>query len=254
MEMSDLLALMDRFDNELPPTTGAVSEANGIARFIDHTLLKAEATPAQIEQLCMEARQHGFAAVCVNPIYVLQASRLLGGCGVKTCTVVGFPLGAVPGRVKVAEARASLEMGAEELDMVIPVGLLKGGEYDEVLDHIRSLAETAHRGGAILKVIIETALLNRREKIAACLFSLEAGADFVKTSTGFGPGGATSEDVDLMRRVVGAVERMGVKASGGVRSLEDARGMLKAGANRLGTSSGVKIIQQYDEEGTRDVR
>lgn len=218
------------------------------AGWIDHTLLKPEATPDQIDRLCAEAREYRFAAVCVNPLYVAQCAQALDGTRVKVCAVVGFPLGATPARVKVAETRVCLEMGATEIDMVLPVGLLCAGEIDAVRDDILAVCEAAHAQHATLKVIHENALLDQTHKIIACLVSQECGADFVKTSTGFGPGGATLADVELMRRVVGPL--MGVKAAGGVRSLADARAFLAAGATRLGASAGVKIMQELQAEGT----
>jgi deoxyribose-phosphate aldolase len=213
-----------------------------VTAWIDHTLLKPEAAPRQVEQLCDEALQAGFAAVCVNPIFVKLAAGKLTGSPVKVCTVVGFPLGATICRAKVAETRFCLEDGAREIDMVLPIGLLKAGELEAVFDDIQSIVGIAHSRGVLVKVIMETALLTRPEKTAACLLSKLAGADFVKTSTGFSTGGATLEDVEWMRRVVGP--EMGVKAAGGVRSLADARAMLSAGATRLGTSAGMKIYQE----------
>ncbi len=213
-----------------------------MASWIDHTLLKPEAKPAQIVQLCEEARAYEFYSVCINPLYVGLASQALAGSAVQVCTVVGFPLGATPTRVKVCETRACLEQGAREIDMVIPVGLLRAGEYEAVLEDIQAVVEAAHAMSALVKVILEMALLNFKEKIAGCLLSQAAGAEFVKTSTGFGPGGATLADVELMRRVVGP--SMGVKAAGGVRSLADARAMLACGATRLGSSAGVIIMQE----------
>jgi deoxyribose-phosphate aldolase len=224
----------------LPP--GPANQTS-IADWIDHTLLKPEATPGQVEQLCRETLEFNFAAVCINPIYVNLCASLLRESSVKVCTVIGFPLGATPTRVKVAETRACLEMGAREIDMVLPVGLLRAGLLESVSEDIQAVCETAHAQNAILKVIFENALLDNTQKIQACLLCLDAGADFVKTSTGFGPGGATLADVELMRRVVGP--EMGVKAAGGVRSLADARAFLSAGANRLGTSAGVKIMQEF---------
>ena len=207
-----------------------------MAAWIDHTLLKPEAKPAQIVQLCEEARAYEFYSVCINPLYVGLASQALAGSPVLVCTVVGFPLGATPTRVKVYETRTCLESGAREIDMVIPVGLLRAGEYEAVLEDIQAVVESAHAMGALVKVILEMALLNRKEKIAGCLISQAAGAEFVKTSTGFGPGGATLADVELMRRVVGS--QMGVKAAGGVRSLADARAMLAEWGNPPGKQRG----------------
>jgi deoxyribose-phosphate aldolase len=230
------------YEQRLPPfpENGCVS-AGRLAQWIDHTLLKPEATPDQIKALCKDALQYQFASVCINPIYVKLAAPLLAGSSVKVCTVVGFPLGAVPTRTKVFETRQAMRQGAAEIDMVIAVGLLKSGHIRLVLDDIHAVVEAAHSKGQIVKVILEMALLNRYEKIMGCLLAQAAGAEFVKTSTGFGPGGATQEDVELMRRVVGPVDQMGVKAAGGIRTLADAMNMLEAGATRLGTSAGVKL-------------
>ena len=219
-----------------------VLKKDEIARFIDHTLLKPEATPAQIERLCDEARRYGFAAVCVNPVYVRLAAERLQGAEVAVCSVVGFPLGATTTAAKVYEARQALADGASELDMVIHVGALKAGDYERVQEDIAAVADVCHKGGALLKVIIETALLDDAEKVAACRLAQAAGADFVKTSTGFAGGGATAEDVRLMRQTVGP--RMGVKAAGGIRSYADALAMIEAGANRIGASAGVRIVEQ----------
>ena len=219
-----------------------VLKKDEIARFIDHTLLKPEATPAQIERLCDEARRYGFAAVCVNPVYVRLAAERLQGAEVAVCSVVGFPLGATTTAAKVYEARQALADGAGELDMVIHVGALKAGDYERAQEDIAAVADVCHKGGALLKVIIETALLDDAEKVTACRLAQAAGADFVKTSTGFAGGGATAEDVRLMRQTVGP--RMGVKAAGGIRSYADALAMIEAGANRIGASAGVRIVEQ----------
>jgi deoxyribose-phosphate aldolase len=242
--MNELLTLAREYENQLPELALPAGHPGSrpLASWIDHTLLKPEATPAQVEKLCAEARQYEFASVCVNPVYVPLARKALSGSPVLVCTVVGFPLGATLSKAKAAETRIAIEEGAAEIDMVIPVGLLKGEQYSAVADDIAGVVEEAHASGAIVKVILEMALLSRFEKIIACLISQSAGAEFVKTSTGFGPGGATLEDVELMRRVVGP--DLGVKAAGGVRSLADARAMLLAGATRLGTSAGVKIMQE----------
>lgn len=246
--MKEILTLLDELERALPPLVlpEELSSNKPFSSWIDHTLLKPEATPQQIEQLCEEAKHYQFASVCVNPVYVPQVARALEGSPVKVCTVIGFPLGATSTRVKVFETRTCLEMGAQEIDMVLPIGHLRAGEYEYVLEDIYSVVEAAHAQNALVKVILETALLDRRQKIAGCLLSQKASADFVKTSTGFGPGGATVEDIELMRRVVGP--HVGVKASGGVRNLEIARAMLNAGANRLGTSSGVIIMKELEEE------
>ena len=243
--IKNIRSLIEDYSVELPAFLGSTPLDPPIARWIDHTLLKPEATPAQIDQLCEEAIANQFAAVCVNPIFVTRVANALRGSGVKTCTVVGFPLGAVPTATKVFETREAITQGAEEIDMVIPIGLLKAGEFEQVYEDIRQVAEACHAQGAILKVIIETILLDRKEKIAASLLTREAGADFVKTSTGFAGGGATPEDVELLRRVVGP--DLGVKAAGGVRSLADAYGMLRSGATRLGTSAGTKIAVEERE-------
>ncbi len=211
-----------------------------LAGYIDHTLLKPEATPEQIERLCLEAREYGFASVCVNPSYVPFCAGILAGSSVAVCTVVGFPLGATTTETKVFEARQAIEQGAREIDMVLAIGRLKAGDYAYVYADIATVVACCHTGGAICKVIIETALLNLEEKIAACLLAAYAQSDFVKTSTGFASGGATVEDVGLMRRVVGP--HMGVKAAGGVRTSSEAQAMIAAGATRLGASAGVQIV------------
>jgi len=220
--------------------TGGAPE--GVASMIDHTLLKADATRQEIEHLCREASQFKFATVCVNPVWVATAARLLNGSGVGVCSVVGFPLGATTGDVKAYETRRAIYDGAREIDMVINVGALKSGDLRVVERDIEAVASTCRECGALSKVIIEAALLTDDEKITACTLAKAAGADYVKTSTGFGPGGATAADVALMRRVVGA--EMGVKAAGGVRDLDGLKAMVAAGATRVGASAGVKIVQQ----------
>lgn len=207
-------------------------------KYIDHTLLKQDATPEQIIKLCEEAKQFDFMSVCVNPAYVPLAASMLEGSDVKVCTVIGFPLGMNLTRTKVDEAKLAIREGASEIDMVINVGMLKSGNYDYVKEEIKLLKETA--GKLILKVIIETCLLTDDEIIAVCKLAKEAGADFVKTSTGFSSGGATVHAVKLMRETVGP--EMGVKASGGIRTREDMLAMVDAGATRIGTSAGTKII------------
>ena len=218
------------------------AQTENIASYIDHTLLKQDATQAQIVQLCAEARAYHFASVCVNPIHVKMCAQLLRDSGVETCTVIGFPLGANTEAVKVFETWDAVDMGATEIDMVINIGALKAKNYAAVLDDIAAVTEAAHEGEAIVKVIIEAALLTDEEKVIACQLSQAAGADFVKTSTGFGPSGATVEDVALMRQTVGP--DMGVKAAGGVRNLQDARAMIAAGATRIGASAGVAIVEE----------
>ena len=214
----------------------------GIAAMIDHTLLRPDATRGDIEELCREAAQFQFATVCVNPVWVAESARLLRGTGVGVCSVVGFPLGATTPDVKQYETRRAIFDGALEIDMVINVGALKSGDLRTVERDIEAVVEPCRQCGATSKVIIEAALLTDEEKITACTLSKAAGADFVKTSTGFGPGGATAADVALMRRVVGA--EMGVKAAGGVRDLEGLKAMVAAGATRVGASAGVKIVQE----------
>jgi deoxyribose-phosphate aldolase len=209
-----------------------------IAAMIDHTLLKPEATPAQIEKLCAEAAEYHFASVCVNPVYIPLAARLLKGTGVKVCCVVGFPLGAIAPEQKAAEAASCAAMGAEELDMVIHVGAAKVGDWALVQRDIEGVVKAA--AGHTVKVIIETCLLTDEEKVKACEAAKAAGAHFVKTSTGFSTGGATTHDIALMRKTVGP--EMGVKASGGIRDYETAMAMIEAGANRIGASAGIAIV------------
>ena len=218
---------------------GGASDLSGL---IDHTLLKADATSVDIDKLCREAIEWRFASVCVNPTWVALAASALRGSGVAVCSVVGFPLGANTPDVKQFEARRAIFDGASEIDMVINVGSLKSGDVRLVTDDIRGVVSACHAAGAVSKVIIETALLTDEEKVTACTLAKAAGADFVKTSTGFGPGGATAGDVALMRRVVG--DEMGVKASGGVRDLEQVRTMVAAGATRIGASAGVRIVKE----------
>lgn len=244
MNFQEVLQLAEHLEHNLPAAMpGEPAAGQPIHRLIDHTLLKPEATPEQVKLLCVEAVQYQFAAVCVNPIYTEMIVALLKGSSVAPCAVAGFPLGAVPTSHKVFETRQAVELGVRELDMVLPVGMLKSGNLEAVYQDIAAVVAAAHPAGVLIKVIFETCLLTTREKILACLLSKQAGADFVKTSTGFASGGATVEDIRLMRGVVGT--EMGVKASGGVRSLADALAMISAGANRLGTSSGLKIMQEY---------
>ena len=212
-----------------------------IAAVIDHTILKPEATRADIVKVCREARQYGFASVCVNPYWVPLVRSELAGSKVKVCTVVGFPLGATSTEAKVAETAAALRAGAEEIDMVINVGALRSGDHEAVKLDIQQVVKAAHEARAIVKVILETALLNDNEKAVACTLCKLAGADFVKTSTGFSTSGATAHDVALMRSVVGP--EMGVKAAGGIRTLDDLRQMTAAGATRIGASASVKIVE-----------
>jgi deoxyribose-phosphate aldolase len=213
-----------------------------IAALIDHTILKPEATAADVERLCSEALIHKFAAVCINPVFVSTAAVLLRGSSVKVCAVVGFPLGANLTATKLAEAQSALRDGAQELDMVINIGALKSAQNETVSADIRAITDAAHAANAICKVIIETALLSEEEKVRACRLAATANADFVKTSTGFNTAGATAEDIALMRTVVGP--HIGVKASGGIRTLADLQKMTVAGATRIGTSNGLKILQE----------
>lgn len=241
---ADVERIVDAGAQRIGIVLGETATAHDWAALIDHTLLKPEATEADIKKLCDEAAEFGFASVCVNPSWVKRASQFLHGSGIPVCTVIGFPLGATLPDVKAFEARRAIFNGAREVDMVINIGALKSGDDCAVEDDIRAVADAAHENGILLKVIIETALLTDEEKVRACLSAKNAGADFVKTSTGFAKGGATVEDVALMRRVVG--EDLGVKASGGVKGIEDARAMFEAGATRIGASVGVKIAQEAE--------
>ena len=216
-----------------------------LATYMDHTLLKPEATAADIDRIVAEARQYGTASVCVNPYWVTRVAAGLAGSGVKTCTVIGFPLGATSTASKVAETRDATAHGAQEIDMVINIGELKAGNDDAVRSDISAVANATHGAGALLKVIIETCLLSDEEKRRACELSVAGGADFVKTSTGFSTGGATTADITLMRETVGP--ELGVKASGGIRTLEAAEDMIEAGATRLGVSAAVSILEEVNE-------
>lgn len=239
---ADVQRIVDAGAERIGIVLGESATAHDWASLIDHTLLKPEANEADIRKLCDEAAKFGFASVCVNPAWVKKASEFLRGTGVPVCTVIGFPLGATLPDVKAFEARRAIFNGAREVDMVINIGALKSGDDCAVEDDIRAVAQAAHENGVLLKVIIETALLTDEEKVRACLASKNAGADFVKTSTGFAKGGATVDDVALMRRTVGSA--LGVKASGGVKGIDDARAMFEAGATRIGASVGVKIAQE----------
>lgn len=232
---------------------GRISTAPGpgripddIASAIDHTLLRPDATAEEIRKLCSEAREHGFATVCVNPIWTRLVAQELRGTAVNVCSVVGFPLGATPPENKALEARRAIREGAEEIDMVINIGALKGGDDEAVLKDIRAVVEACRDGSAICKVIIEAALLTDDEKRRACRLARRARAHFVKTSTGFGPGGATAHDVALMAGEV-AGTGIEVKAAGGIRSFTDAKRMIEAGASRIGASAGVAIVQEAEE-------
>lgn len=213
---------------------------NDMAKYIDHTILNADATEKDIQRICIEAKEYNFKTVCINPGWVDYAAHLLKGTDVGITTVIGFPLGANTSEIKAAEAKQAVEKGVSDVDMVINIGALKNEDYTTVLNDIKAVVDAVD-GKAIVKVIIETSLLNKTEKIRACELAKQAGADFVKTSTGFSTGGATLDDVKLMRATVGP--KMGVKASGGVRSYEDAVAMIEAGATRIGASSGIAIVQ-----------
>lgn len=239
---ADVERIVDAGAERIGIVLGSTATAHDWASLIDHTLLKPEATEADIKKLCDEAAQFGFASVCVNPAWVKKAAQFLRGTSVPVCTVIGFPLGATLPDVKAFEARRAIFNGAGEVDMVINIGALKSGDDCLVEDDIRAVVDAAHENGILCKVIIETALLTDDEKVRACLASKNAGADFVKTSTGFAKGGATADDVALMRHTVGS--SLGVKASGGVKGIDDARAMFEAGATRIGASVGVKIAQE----------
>lgn len=239
---ADVERIVDAGAERIGIVLGETATARDWASLIDHTLLKPDASERDIRALCDEAAKFGFASVCVNPAWVSRASEFLKGTGVPVCTVIGFPLGATLPDVKAYEARRAIFDGAREVDMVINIGALKSGDDCAVEEDIRAVAEAAHENSVICKVIIETALLTDSEKVRACMAARNAGADFVKTSTGFAKGGATAADVALMRRTVG--RSLGVKASGGVKGIEDAREMIKAGATRIGASVGVKIAQE----------
>jgi len=241
---ADIERIVDAGASRIGIVLGETATARDWASIIDHTLLKPEATESEIKKLCQEAIEYGFASVCVNPVWVRKAVEFLEGSKIPVGTVIGFPLGATLPDVKAYETRRVIFDGAREVDMVINIGALKSGDYCAVEEDIKAVVRVAHEHKVLCKVILETALLTDEEKVTACLAAKNAGADFVKTSTGFSKGGATVHDVALMRRVVGY--ELGVKASGGVRSLEDAKEMVKAGATRIGASAGVKIAQEAE--------
>src|SRR3954469_2128565 len=241
---ADVERIVDAGANRIGIVLGETATAHDWASLIDHTLLKPEASETDIRKLCSEAAEFGFASVCVNPSWVKIAAQFLKGSGVPVCTVIGFPLGATLPDVKAYEARRAIFNGAREVDMVINIGALKSGDDCAVEDDIKAVVEAAHENHILCKVIIETALLTDEEKVRACLAAKNAGADFVKTSTGFSKGGATVHDVALMRHTVG--RSLGVKASGGVKGIEDAGAMFEAGATRIGASVGVKIAQEAE--------
>ena len=239
---ADVERIVDAGAERIGIVLGETATAHDWASLIDHTLLKPEATESDIKKLCSEAAEFGFASVCVNPGWVKRAAEFLKGTGVPVCTVIGFPLGATLPDVKGYEARRAIFNGAREVDMVINIGALKSGDDCLVEEDIKAVVDAAHENHILCKVIIETALLTDDEKVRACVAAKNAGADFVKTSTGFAKGGATADDVSLMRHTVGSA--LGVKASGGVKGIEDARMMFEAGATRIGASVGVKIAQE----------
>ncbi len=251
MEVANGLKVKTCFDNaghvisagaeRLTSTVGVIPQDKRLAGMIDHTLLKPDATADKIAQLCFEARKYHFASVCVNPTNVKLCADLLKNSDVEVCTVIGFPLGATPTEVKTFETKNALNNGATEIDMVINIGALKTGDNELVARDINEVVKVSHAANALVKVIIEAALLTDEEKIVACLLAKEAGADYVKTSTGFSSGGATVHDVALMRQTVGP--NLGVKAAGGIHTHEEAEQMIAAGATRIGASAGVKIIQ-----------
>lgn len=218
-----------------------------LARYIDHTLLKPDATAADIDRLCAEAKEYAFAAVCINPVWIRRAAQSLRGTGVAVASVVGFPFGATTGEIKAFEARRAIRDGASEIDMVINIGALKSGMRDLVREDIGRVSDACHESGALNKVIIEAALLTDEEKVVACHLAQQAKADFVKTSTGYASGGATVFDVALMRETVGPT--MGVKAAGGIRTIEDVQEMVAAGATRIGASAGVRIVTGGSKQG-----
>ena len=241
--LEKILGMVAEYVHELPPAPAqqAIPVGAQLAGWIDHTILKPEATASQVTRLCEEARHFHFATVCINPAYVPLAAELLSGSGVRVCSVVGFPLGATFPENKAAETRQAIAAGATEIDTVINIGALKNADFALALRDVQTVVDAA-AGQAHVKVILEMCYLDLREKITGILLCKEAGADFVKTSTGFGAGGATEEDVSLMRRLVGA--EMGVKAAGGIRTLQDAQRMIAAGASRLGASAGVSILKE----------
>lgn len=245
---ADVQRIVDAGAERIGIVLGETATAHDWASLIDHTLLKPEASESDIQKLCKEAAEFGFASVCVNPGWVKRACEFLRGSGVPVCTVIGFPLGATLSDVKAYEARRAIFNGAREVDMVINIGALKSGDDCTVEDDIRAVSDAAHENHVLCKVIIETALLTDEEKVRACLAAKNAGADFVKTSTGFSKGGATVHDIALMRRTVGRA--LGVKASGGVKGIDDARAMFEAGATRIGASVGVKIAQEAQGQKT----
>lgn len=247
--MSQLLELADRYTQDLPPLPCKPVLRPPLSTYLDCALHDPAATPEQVIKLCEDAMTYHYATVFVNPLFTSLVKKTLDGSDVHTGTIAGFPLGAYPTEIKVTEAKTYLDMGADEIDMVINVGMLKAGEFDFFFEEIHQMAEVVHTQGALLKTILETCLLEKDEKIIACLICKEAGADFVKTSTGFSKSGATIKDIDLMRRVVGPQSEIGVKAAGGIHTIQDAMTMINAGANRLGTRLAKEILTEAREAG-----
>jgi deoxyribose-phosphate aldolase len=242
--ISQLLEKAEKYSQSLPAQPCKPVLKAELSAYLDCALHDPAATPNRVHQLCEDAMAYHYATVFVNPIFTAQVKKTLTGSGVHTGTIAGFPLGAFPTQIKVTEAKTYLDAGADEIDMVMNVGMLKAGEYDFVFEEIHQMAETVHAQGGLMKVILETCLLERDEKIISCLICKEAGADFVKTSTGFSKSGATVEDIDLMRRVVGPASKMGVKAAGGIHTLAETLALIEAGANRLGTRMAKEILEE----------
>jgi len=243
--ISEIIETATKYHHDLPPLEQPIVFKPPLSKYLDCALHDPAATPDRVKKLCDDAIENHLATVFINPIFVPLVKERLSGSGVHVGTIAGFPLGGYPTEIKVKEASLYLEQGADEIDMVMSVGMLKAGAYQLVMDDVRQVVDTVHASGGLCKVILETCLLDKFEKIIACLICKEAGADFVKTSTGFSTGGATIEDIDLMRRVVGPEDQMGVKAAGGIHVLNDALSMIKAGANRLGTRLAVGILEEY---------
>lgn len=247
--ISQLLEIADQYNQDLPPLPCKPVLRPPLSTYLDCALHDPAATPERILQLCEDAKAYHYATVFVNPLFTSLVKERLEGSGVHTGTIAGFPLGAFPTEIKVTEARTYLAMGADEIDMVINVGMLKAGEYDFVFEEVHQMAETVHAQDGLMKVILETCLLEKDEKIISCLICKEAGADFVKTSTGFSKSGATIDDIDLMRRVVGPQSEMGVKAAGGIHTLQETLALINAGANRLGTRMAKEILEAAKQAG-----
>ena len=247
--ISQLLEIADQYNQDLPQLPCKPVLTPPLSAYLDCAVHDPAATPERIKQLCADAKAYHYATVFVNPLFTSLVKENLEGSDVHTGTIAGFPLGAYPTQIKVTEAKTYLDMGAEEIDMVMNVGMLKAGEYDFIFEEVHQMAETVHAQSGLMKVILETCLLERDEKIISCLICKEAGADFVKTSTGFSKSGATVEDIDLMRRVVGPQSEMGVKAAGGIHTLQEALTLIEAGANRLGTRLAKEILEEAKQAG-----